>query len=186
MFCCYRSWVPGSSKVNDSIQVITWLLKLWTQNQPTHRMWAEIALTEEKSWSILINYPRKNKSSSRQWFSIFTKCPQHHLESILKQISGPCYRSSDSRSHGWGLRIGISNKVPGDEVTAGPGETYFETWRPHAQEHRLWMELGCPVEILLCHLTSVPNWKLLDSLWISISASVKWVVTYFKCNYTNL
>lgn len=45
--------------------------------------------------------------------------------------------SSDSRGRGWGLRMGSSNKVPGDEVTMGPGEIYSETQQPCAQEHRL-------------------------------------------------
>lgn len=36
---------------------------------------------------------------------------------------------------------------------------------------------GSLADILLCHLTAVPRDKLLESLCISISASVKWVVT---------
>ena len=51
---------------------------------------------------------------------------QHEWESLdglVKFIAGPTPRVSDSVGLGWGLRMVISNKFPGDVNAAGPGTT---------------------------------------------------------------
>lgn len=55
------------------------------------------------------------------------ECASESLGELVKeQIAEPTSRVSDSVGLGCGLRICISNKSPGDAVTAGPGTSIKE------------------------------------------------------------
>lgn len=52
-------------------------------------------------------------------------CTLESPEGIVKQrFLGPIFRILDSVHLGWGLRIGISNKLPVDAVAAYSGATF--------------------------------------------------------------
>lgn len=105
---CY-AWYQAVSSANGMYQNQPWRLP----SQSLHR-------------NLIWRSGRAN-SPLDKWFSnsLYISMPWGLVKT---QIIGPHPRVYDSVHLGWGLKMSISNKFPGDAYAAGPGTTFENPW----------------------------------------------------------